>query len=67
MGILTFIKLVRTYAVVLGEGFGEVAGRGFGCGQCLSAGLDVDGAVAAAGAHEFLYAPASLVALPEME
>jgi hypothetical protein len=57
---LTFIKLVRTWAVDLAEGFGEVVGWGFDGGQSPSSGLDRDGAVAACGAHEFLDAPAGL-------
>jgi len=57
---LTFIKLVHTWAVDFGEGFGEVVGRRLGSGECLLSGLDRDGAVATGGAHEFFDAPAGL-------
>ena len=46
-GYLTFIKLVRTWAVDLGESFGEVVGWGFSGGQGVASDLDRDGAVAA--------------------
>ena len=57
---LTFIKLVRTWAMDFGEGFGEFGGWGLGGGQGLAPGLDGDGAVAACGTHEFLDTPTSL-------
>jgi hypothetical protein len=46
--------------VDLGEGFGEVIGRGLSGGQGLSTGLDRDSAVAARSTHEFLDAPTGL-------
>jgi hypothetical protein len=61
---LTFIRLVRTYSVDLGEGFGEVVGWGFGGGEGVASGLDRDGAVSAGATHEFLDAPTGLVLDP---
>jgi hypothetical protein len=63
-GVLTFIRLVRTYSVDLGEGFGEVVGWGFGGGEGVASGLDRDGAVSAGATHEFLDAPTGLVLDP---
>ncbi len=54
--------LVRTWiAVDLVEGLAEVVGQGLGGGDGLGSGLDLDGAVAAGGFHEFADGPASLV------